>query len=172
MSDGAAQKSAFTPGPWKAVECGFPGAPESEFPPGIAGMQAYMTENLSKGGERMFIVCAADQDPRQEHIIVGTTGNGPTSEANADLFAAAPDLFAALEAIVYYHDEGMHEVAQGHLMNARAAIAKARRLVADACEGCQRTDVGTRLSADDVRLCEACFAECAAATKARGEVQP
>lgn len=92
--DGAAQKSAHTPGPWVMKR-------DEPF-------NGYAT--IYAEGRDLLVVKPW----------------AATCEADGALAASAPDLFAALEAIVYYHDEGMHEVAQGHLMNARAALAKAR----------------------------------------------
>lgn len=79
-----------TPGPWNDQECLFPGKPESEFDAGKEGMKQYMASNIDKGNDRWFVVHPANQNVREEHVITCTTGNGPTSEANARLIARTP----------------------------------------------------------------------------------
>jgi hypothetical protein len=61
-----------------------------------------------------------------DEVIVGCEGiiPGPTSEANARLIAAAPDLLEALEAFLNEADEGHVSVDTDKA--ARAAIAKAK----------------------------------------------
>lgn len=46
-------------------------------------------------------------------------------EANARLIAAAPDLLAALQLIISYHDDGNCELHSEDVAMARAAISKA-----------------------------------------------
>lgn len=65
-------------------------------------------------------------------VATATTGNGPGSEANARLYAAAPSLYVALDTLL---KSAVHEAMQGdgvseemwpHVIAARAALAKAR----------------------------------------------
>jgi len=46
-------------------------------------------------------------------------------QANANLIAAAPDLLAALQLIISYHDDGNCELHSEDVAMARAAISKA-----------------------------------------------
>jgi hypothetical protein len=48
-----------------------------------------------------------------------------TSKANKNLIAAAPDLLAALQLIISYHDDGNCELHSEDVAMARAAISKA-----------------------------------------------
>jgi hypothetical protein len=48
-----------------------------------------------------------------------------TSKANKRLIAAAPDLLAALQLIISYHDDGNCELHSEDVAMARAAISKA-----------------------------------------------
>lgn len=151
--DGAAKKSAQFPSLyWLGVECAGDNYHE-------ASALAYINPDIAGKTNVKVLWCEGAERDSPAFFVHRKIGR---------LLVSAPDLFAALEAIV----AAPHGIAIGDLERAQAALAKARGPLVDACEGCQRTDVGTRLSADDVRLCEACFAECAAATKARGEVQP
>lgn len=51
--------------------------------------------------------------------------DGELQQANANLIAAAPDLLAALQLIISYHDDGNCELHSEDLAMARAAISKA-----------------------------------------------
>ena len=88
----------FTPGPW-AVEIG-PGRPED----------GTVVEVLSKSGE-----CIAD-------VYVAADSH----VADADLIAAAPDLYDALEAMLEADDAEDFEAFSVAIVAARAALAKAR----------------------------------------------
>lgn len=64
----------------------------------------FTRDSLSHGSGPVWMVWAPQHPktrgvhPNPEHaVITATTGNGPASEANARLYAAAPDLLAALK---------------------------------------------------------------------------
>ncbi|MFP2377788.1 hypothetical protein ACLEUY_16820 [Enterobacter ludwigii] len=51
--------------------------------------------------------------------------DGELQQANASLIAAAPDLLAALQLIISYHDDGNCELHSEDVAMARSAISKA-----------------------------------------------
>ena len=100
--------SAHTPGPWYVD------------PQGWNASHSFYIRGSDKNGEQLsWGKGAVARLPRSTVM---------PSEANARLIAAAPDLLAALQAIIKslsdHDDKGMIEHAQ-QMINARAAIAKA-----------------------------------------------
>jgi hypothetical protein len=103
----------------------------------------WISENLSYGSGDVWLVFAPDHplhvtgaDPqRPEHVVTtAITGNGPTSEANAYLYAAAPQLYAAceealgsIEFMMREWDSGIDFTDDdGTVAKLRAALAAAR----------------------------------------------
>lgn len=129
--------SAHTPGPWEIAVLRADLDPVEQF-----------REMLAHGTGPIWAVWCPEhplsrgQHPRPEHAVLSATvGNGPASEANAHLIAAAPELFAALIEQVEEFDKRLREyvsvgndaiamIAEQHhgkrMDRARAAIAKAR----------------------------------------------
>lgn len=95
--------TTHTPGPWKAYDA-------------TAGTHI-VAENEEGDARVAYVkVCLADFSPKAQ-------------QANARLIAAAPELLAALEALVGEADLGEVDLDDGDrtkLDNARAAIAKAK----------------------------------------------
>lgn len=117
-----------TPGPWTAVRLvGQDGEPLR----GDAA-SAYVAGCIRSGGDRDFFAVLAT-DERGDPVDVCHAGNGPTSRDNASLIAAAPDMLAALVALVEMFGpeyEGMVEDC-GEVV----ALTMARRAISDARGG-------------------------------------
>jgi hypothetical protein len=59
--------------------------------------RAQFTEGLLRlGPDPLFVVVAEDPErPAPDYLVTAVTGDGPSSRANAILYAAAPDLLEA-----------------------------------------------------------------------------
>jgi hypothetical protein len=108
----------WTPGPWRAYEA-------SERCPLPAGV-AVEVGTAASAGARSATIC--------EMIGQGSDGrySSETTNANADLIASAPDLYAALEATIEHleemrKDKHWHPIGDCPVLNeALRALAKAR----------------------------------------------
>lgn len=96
-----------TKGPW---------AYELRIPQGSADGEWIVYDPQSDNGDVLAII---DPDCTREDL-------GESAEANAALFAAAPDLLAALVAIVFQASQGKVLDRDACISQARAAIAKAK----------------------------------------------
>lgn len=93
-------------------------------------------ENLKYGSGAVWMVIAPEHphsigglDDNPTHAVTtAITGNGPASEANAKLYAAAPELLKALGELLLIYETGYPEsdYAAEVANRARAATAKAR----------------------------------------------
>jgi len=86
--------SEHTPGPLRVARAPHPesGLTKAEY---LAG--------LERGGPQLFVVIAPDPEGKPEdYLVTAVTGDGPASEANARLYAAAPEM-AALLLSAYQH---------------------------------------------------------------------
>ena len=84
-----------TPGPWERVYGGFDGV-ELESKDDFLRFCAECWDKTEASGERQnHLHCIYSKDDKGEEVIVAIVGNGPKSEANARLIAAAPDLLEA-----------------------------------------------------------------------------
>jgi hypothetical protein len=111
----------FTPGPW---EWCFMDRPLSEIGEYV---QSCVTNSP---GKQFHFICGAHPDGGEADVC--HVGNGPTSEANARLIAAAPEMFEALKNLLMIVevgiDTGTFELAgslAAYPADARAALAKA-----------------------------------------------
>lgn len=96
---------AFTRGPWTAERFGVVvGGPSHQYVNGAGQSQIASV---------MGFTLTTAEDPIAER------------EANTHLIAAAPELYEALSAILYWHDEDRH-IDESWWEDARAALAKAR----------------------------------------------
>ena len=84
------ETTKHTPGPWVATRLQFD-RPE---PTEKARAIGYVTDCIEGGGDEFFAVLCEKPDGTAD---VCHTGNGPTSEANARLIAAAPEMLEALK---------------------------------------------------------------------------
>ncbi len=88
--DAAALLEGTTPGPWEVYACPINGGQQAK------DELAFQVDSTAEIGPSLYLINAGGKCP-------ATTGCGPTSEANARLIAAAPDLarkVIALEAII------------------------------------------------------------------------
>lgn len=113
--------SAHTPGPWAVAVWDTAKDPVEQF-----------REHLSHGSGPIWGVWCPEHPltkghhPNPEHAVMAClTGNGPTSEANARLIAAAPELLAALKESIEFSPYRGESEETPFLRRARAAIAKA-----------------------------------------------
>jgi hypothetical protein len=94
----------------------------------------FTRDSLSHGSGPVWMVWAPQHPktrgvhPNPEHaVITATTGNGPASEANARLYASAPDLLAALAGIIEIGKRDLtNPKYDAYFEEARAALKKAR----------------------------------------------
>jgi hypothetical protein len=97
-----------TPGPWELC---YLDTPKSE-------IGAYVQKCVDVGpNDRFFFLTAKRSDGVA--VDVAHLGNGPTSEVNARLIAAAPELLEALQEFVMSRGTTAHQIDK-----ARLAIAK------------------------------------------------
>lgn len=114
--------SAHTPGPWEVAVWDSAKDPVEQF-----------REHVSHGSGPVWGVWCPEhpltkgEHPTPEHAVMAAlTGNGPTSESNAYLVAAAPDLFAAVEGLLENHSgRGAPDRRIAAREAARVALAKA-----------------------------------------------
>jgi len=121
MTDGTKPKQPWTPGPLKlAVWDEMAKDPVEMF-----------RNHISHGSGLIWSVWAPNHPktvgchPRPVHAVTTCiTGNGPTSEANATLYAAAPALAEALAALVDAadHSEVTYQPMRDAVEGARAAL--------------------------------------------------
>lgn len=116
MREGSGTPSAaFTPGPWEVYPQPIKGA-------GDAVLELVeQVQATSPIGDTLYLINADGKCP-------AVTGCGPTSEANARLIAAAPELYAALNAALTIMEVQWGKEAKpgSCIYMARAALAKAR----------------------------------------------
>jgi hypothetical protein len=114
--------AAFTPGPWVPTYFTRPDGTEIETVEQVAETTAHSARQ-GDGTTLHGVTLTGDDDG----VVVCYTGNGPTSEANARLIAAAPDLYDALDNLVANVTEAFPALADlGPITKAHAALAKAR----------------------------------------------
>ena len=99
----------WTPGPWEFVDPG----PHGEFQVHWSDVDA---DDDGRAVDHGHTVCTV-------HDVTEDSG-----EANARLIASAPDLYAALAAVIGDYEAHMrpHDYVTAPLLNARAALSKAR----------------------------------------------
>ncbi len=89
-----------TPGPWERAYVGFDGV-ELESKDEFLRFCAECWDKTEASGERQkHLHCTYGTDDKGEEVVVAIVGNGPKSEANAHLIAAAPDLLEACKGIL------------------------------------------------------------------------
>lgn len=88
-----------TPAPWERRTA--PYREDEELPVATADKAEYQTGTLIGDGEPLHVLIADSPDPKFAYIVPAITGDGPTSERNAEFIAAArtlvPELVAELE---------------------------------------------------------------------------
>ena len=97
-------------------------APMSTHTPGPWHIYRRRPDDIYRGPAGTFFVVDADQSNVADVVI---NGDRSTTKSNARLIAAAPDLLAALKALLAYEDETEGGFMTGDIIKARAAIAKA-----------------------------------------------
>ena len=94
------EKGRGTPGPWERVFGGFDGVELKSKDDFLRFCAEYWDKTEASGERQNHLHCIYGKDDKGEEVIVAIVGNGPKSEANARLIAAALDLLEALKEII------------------------------------------------------------------------
>ncbi|MCG5431212.1 hypothetical protein LV457_02765 [Mycobacterium sp. MYCO198283] len=88
----------ITEGPWEHRTA--PHRDDDEMPVSAADKAEWQNGTLIGDGEPLHVLIAASPDPEFAYIVPALTGDGPTSERNAEFIAAARTLLPELVAEV------------------------------------------------------------------------